>query len=332
MLCLFVLLTPSRKHKQFKLVGSGAPLGNWKIAHAVELQSYASKSTKSIYTVDGEEGKYDPFEFWFTFVEFPEDQTSVEYKFVGFDGGSGFTWEGAGSGHNRKLDISSCSRLTDDYLTNHFDGFTPPSHSSPIVIAPVVHWNDIMHVGTESQHTSQFAHELSHKNAFYATKLTENIWIGSCPRKKIHVQLLQDRGITAVVNLQELVDIVNNCSKVVDTSSVNDVTDHLEHLYTKHNISFVFLPTKDMVQSTKRMMMSTAALVLQQLISNKHVVYVHCNCGIGRAIAAAASYLVNIKKFEPEIAALYITSCRPVAYFDMIALNSVSQDFKRKFG
>jgi len=67
-------------------------------------------------------------------------------------------------------------------------------------------------------------------------------------------------------------------------------------------------------------------------MKNGHVVYVHCNCGIGRAVAAAAGYFVAVENWVPEITALYMTYLRPVSYVDMDALCTIPNDFAKKFG
>jgi len=260
----------------------------------------------------------------------------VQYKFVSVSA-NGLRWEGQGPEHNRRLEWKKSLDITSqvDLLKTQFLLPLLPQKETRLV-CPVVHWNDMQHQDTERDHTSDFARTINHKAAIYCTKIGDKdgqIWVGSCPRRPEHIKLLREKlGITAVVNLQEIEDIHRNCEGLIPKHCGYEAIDLLETLYSQHKIKLVFLPTKDMVASTKRMMMTTAALVIASLLRKGHVVYVHCNCGIGRAIAAVAAYFVCVKKWAPEVISLYMSMLRPICYFDMKAVRQVPGDFAEKYG
>jgi len=93
----------------------------------------------------------------------------------------------------------------------------------------------------------------------------------------------------------------------------------------------ISLPTRDLSQAPKRQAMLPAALILRELIQNGHKVYVHCNCGIGRAVAAVQAYLVCFEDWLPELATFYMSAIRPISYSDLDGLRLVKTNFARKF-
>lgn len=80
------------------------------------------------------------------------------------------------------------------------------------------------------------------------------------------------------------------------------------------------------------MMMAPAAFLIHGLLANNQRVYVHCNCGIGRAIAAVTAYFVCVLRWTPETTEYYVGSKRPIAYFDKDGLYLARQSFDAAFG
>lgn len=78
--------------------------------------------------------------------------------------------------------------------------------------------------------------------------------------------------------------------------------------------------------------MVPSALLLRALLENKHKVYVHCNCGIGRAIAAITAYLVCVCGWTPETTEYFVGSKRPVSFFDKEGLYLAKNRFDSAFG
>ena len=65
---------------------------------------------------------------------------------------------------------------------------------------------------------------------------------------------------------------------------------------------------------------------------NGHNVYVHCNAGVGRSIAAVSAYLCFVVGLDVRKVNFLINATRPVAYWDEKAIRSGLLDYKAKFG
>ena len=78
--------------------------------------------------------------------------------------------------------------------------------------------------------------------------------------------------------------------------------------------------------------MVPAALIISTLLDNGHTVFVHCNCGIGRAVGAICSHLVCNRKWYPEFTMFYLNMVRPVSYCDLEGLAMAKISWEYKFG
>ncbi|CAF1614878.1 unnamed protein product, partial [Didymodactylos carnosus] len=149
----------------------------------------------------------------------------------------------------------------------------------------------------EKSHTTRFYNEIVDKLVLHHSKVNDNLYVGSCPRLIEHIEYMKNQlNITAVVNLQVISDIENNCKQIIahrqpqplgtlktvviqdkayDVSSVHE----LKLVYDQHQIIFTWLPTVDMSTIGRLLTFPQAVLVLKNLLVNKHRVYVHCNAG-----------------------------------------------------
>lgn len=322
--------------KSVLVCGSTPCLGQWKVDQAPKMKALP-KSLDSISTENGTDFLlkcYDPFLFRYACITFGSFQT-ISYKFI-LSSPSSVQWEGSGSKHNRKVDLSQLE-LISRAETQKYPFLTRldiPDNGLPLAILPVVGWNDVQENKAEAAHTATFAtNVLKAKSAFYATKVTDRLWIGSCPRRVEHISgALKRMGITIVLNLQELIDISKNCP-IPHTKPKEEASLELERIYEANNIQMIFLPTVDMATGPKRHSMVPAALILSSLLDNGHVVYVHCNCGIGRAVGAVCSYLVCCLGWTPEATNFFINMIRPISYCkDLEGLAIAQKSFKSKFG
>jgi len=106
----------------------------------------------------------------------------------------------------------------------------------------------------------------------------------------------------------------------------------IKPLYDKAGIEYVWMPTKDMDTAARAAMLPHASYVLEGLVARGHVVYVHCNAGVGRSVAAVCGYLrycvgLSIAQLQHVVA-----RARTVAYFDVKALESARPHFEAMFG
>jgi len=328
-------------HKSVVVCGSSPSLGNWDCHQAPRLKAAPAGSFNAVSTENGREflpKSMDPFAFRYACVPFNSLQP-VSYKYVLMSASSVHTnasaqWEGSGPEHNRELDFSKIQPITreDAEKFAHLKNLDVPDNDLPFGFIPVVHWNDLQERSSESYHSSVFAAKVLQSKSFYATQVTDQLWVGSCPRRIEHVSgALRQIGVTVVLNLQELADIKKHCP-IETTNDENNASLLLEQIYQASDIQMVFLPTRDMSPSPKRHSMVPSALILASLINNGHIVYVHCNCGIGRAIGAVCSYLVCSQKWTPEASNFYINMIRPISYCDVEGLTIAQNCYVGKFG
>jgi len=309
------------------LVGDSRLLGKWKIPNGIQL----SFRPPDFLCFDGTtqiETTLDPYDYWYGIVTLPNSTPPFQYKFVLDED----RWEGSGPAQNRKMSLLQFTLLSSTEVSTLIARFSVPLDPRvPTGILKTATWNDKKQ--NEHSHTANFSRYLTTSGSMYCSKILDNLWVGSCPRRPEHLSLIKEiMGITAVLNLQEHSDIKHNCNLLIDNNNDrSDILGQLEYLYDDRGIVLIHQPTRDMESIARKQMMPTAALILGHLLEVGHVVYIHCNAGVGRAVAATVAHLICGVEWCPEMAALYVSMARPIAYFDWDALNTVHTQWKRKF-
>lgn len=79
-------------------------------------------------------------------------------------------------------------------------------------------------------------------------------------------------------------------------------------------------------------MLPQAVLLLHSLLENGHIVYVHCNAGVGRSTAAVCGFLMYVLGWSLRKVQYFVTTKRPAVYIDEEALLQAHSDFLHKFG
>jgi len=182
--------------------------------------------------------------------------------------------------------------------------------------APIADWKGNSS-NSEQSHTGYFLKTIKKNNYIHYNRIDENIWVGSCPRKLEHIYMLKSEGITAVINLQSLDDIQNNCPNI-------------DNWYRDAELPYIWLPTEDFNRS-KSIIPPHAVFILNGLIENGHKVYVHCTGGIDKSIGVICGYYSIIKRLPIRELGINILSKRVVSLIDEESIIFSLEDYGKKF-
>lgn len=286
------------------VVGSCQELGNWNPKQGPKLESSLRENRKPS----------EP-DYWWVDVKMSEDTSGqarkgvVQYKFVQLKHDGEMIWEGSDDGDNRKLDI-------------------PPSEATGIpCLLPTAKFKD----GSlsEHDHTGRFYQTVKEMKDISLQKIVEGVWLGSCPRTREHISLLKRYGVTVVMNFQTEADCMNNC--IGGIGSEEDATA-IKKLYDEQQIQYVWLPTFDMSTVGRTLMLPHASYLLAGLRRRGHVVYVHCNAGVGRSVAAVCGFLLFSVGVSMQQMQHVVAKGRPVSYIDAPALLGAEPAYRAMFG
>ena len=159
-------------------------------------------------------------------------------------------------------------------------------------------------------------------------KILSQLYVGSCPRNRSHIDQLHSLGISVVVNFQTEEDCKRNC-----VSGIGMEEDPLavSRVYDSKGMQYIWMPTFDMSSDGRAQMLPQASFLFGQLIRRGHTVYSHCNAGVGRSVAAACGYLTFFLGLSQRQMHHVMASSRPVAYFDFEALERARPRFQALF-
>mmetsp|Transcript_24557 Transcript_24557/g.56636 ORF Transcript_24557/g.56636 Transcript_24557/m.56636 type:complete len:325 (+) Transcript_24557:57-1031(+) len=281
------------------VVGGSPELGDWNVDQAKTMQPSLGhgrlQSEPDLHWVD---------------VEFPADVKSkrLDFKFIEKSGGSA-RWEELGSSKNRVLELDNEQ--------------TPAG----VVLLPVQRFGEGM--SGESDHTGRFYQGVKERKEISVRKVLSNLFVGSCPRQKSHIDYLKSLGITTVVNFQTEDDCRRNC---VEGIGMEDDPLAVSQLYEAQGMEYIWLPTFDMSTDGRAQMLPYASHIFASLLSRGHVVYSHCNAGVGRSVAAACGYISFALGLSFRQMQHIVASGRPVAFFDFEALGRAKPHYDAMFG
>jgi atypical dual specificity phosphatase len=134
-----------------------------------------------------------------------------------------------------------------------------------------------------------FYDELVQHRLMHYNRINEQLSVGSCPRLPSHIShdFVNELRITAVINLQAMSDIEQNCREIIGNETVQNDQDQvdldsmrkLRDVYEKANILFIWIPVADFSSTGRELMLAQATLILKTMLDKGHRVYVHCNAG-----------------------------------------------------
>eukprot|EP01066_Platyproteum_vivax_P001832 Platyproteum_vivax@DN12299_c0_g1_i1.p1 len=277
--------------------GSLLQLGSWDVSKALVLKSCGSKP----------QSEYEAG-CWIGEVEL-DVHSSFQYKYIKNNGGE-WEWEGPNEPNRTFL-------------------FDP-------VNLEITHYRHPMEIfretvgSNEMHHTLQFYQQVCLHNDMHFNQVTNDLWVGSCPRQPQHVPQLKKLGITAVLNLQTFPDAIKNYfDQSVDEK--DRTAEAVYAMYEKEDMAYVWYPTEDMSSSGRRQMLPQTTLILKRLIEKGHKVYVHCNAGVGRSVSAVCGYLRFVLGNSLRETQYSVCQARPVSYFDEPALALAEKDWTNKY-
>lgn len=292
----FAVVTWAPKGSQVTIAGSHPKLGSWSPEGGPKLEC----------TVGDMRWDSEP-DYWWANVEIPTSEcTGVEYKFVFKAPGAGeWTWD-----QGKNLKIIETPQPGERVLL-HVDRFQDGTAS-------------------EHDHTGRFYNSVRECNEMHCRRVTPQICLGSCPRKKNHIfTMMKEMGITAVMNFQTEADCMKNR---IDGIGMEEDALAIRELYCQAGIEYVWMPTFDMSTAGRTAMLPHGSLTLMHLLKRKHVVYVHCNAGVGRSTGAVCGYLMYCLGMSHREMMHTVARQRTVAFFDFAALDAAKPHYEAMFG
>ncbi|XVE83966.1 hypothetical protein DITRI_Ditri16bG0131200 [Diplodiscus trichospermus] len=151
------------------------------------------------------------------------------------------------------------------------------------------------------------------------SKITEQIYVGSCLQTDADVKTLSDAGITAVLNFQGGIEAEN---WGINSKSINDSCQRL-------NILMINFPIKNGDSFDLRKKLPFSVGLLLRLLKKNHRVFVTCTTGFDRSPACVIAYLHWMTDTSLQAAHNFVTglhACRPErpaiawASWDLIAM------------
>ncbi|CAH2055371.1 unnamed protein product [Thlaspi arvense] len=151
------------------------------------------------------------------------------------------------------------------------------------------------------------------------SKITEQIYVGSCIQTQDDVENLSDAGITAILNFQGGTEAQN---WGIDSQKINDACQ-------KSEILMINYPIRDADSFDLRKKLPLCVGLLLRLLKKNHRVYVTCTTGFDRSSACVIAYLHWMTDTSLHAAYSFVTglhACRPDrpaiawATWDLIAM------------
>lgn len=246
-------------------------------------------------------------DYYWVDVNLPAESISrAEFKFA-INTGEQWQWE---DGSNRLL----------SEMVNGHDG-------PGLVLLPVERFR--AGSGSENDLTGRFYQTVKDRKEISIRPVSENIVLGSCPRRKEHVDRLKQMGVSVVLNFQTEEDCQKNCILGI---GMEENALAVSKLYEAVGIQYVWLPTWDMSTAGRRAMLPHASFLLAGLVKRGHKVYVHCNAGVGRSVGAVCGFLRYCVGLTDRQLQHVVARARTVAYFDFTALEDARPNFEVMFG
>ncbi|KAJ9135319.1 hypothetical protein P3X46_032520 [Hevea brasiliensis] len=153
-------------------------------------------------------------------------------------------------------------------------------------------------------HRSKGELHYNHRLGTNYSKITEQIYVGSCIQTEADVEKLSNVGVTAVLNFQSRIEAEN---WGINSGSINESCQ-------RFNILMINFPIKDTDSFDLRKKLPFSVGLLLRLLKKNHRVFVTCTTGFDRSPACVIAYLHWITDTSLHAAYNFVTglhSCRP---------------------
>eukprot|EP00921_Rhytidocystis_pertsovi_P000559 GHVQ01001034.1.p1 GENE.GHVQ01001034.1~~GHVQ01001034.1.p1 ORF type:complete len:470 (+),score=37.86 GHVQ01001034.1:804-2213(+) len=256
-------------------------------------------------------------------------------------------WEGSGSFTNRTFTFNSAdlvcirSRPPPTDVTNSDHHHDIPDHC--LCILPTTSFIDPGNPSgtpSEYEHTTRYYYAVKDSQAMHYHKVLSNVYCGTTPRSVEHLEHLKSQmGVTCVVNLQTHHDALNTSPLPPPSQTTtyshecpDSVVEHMYSMYHTHHLTYLWLPTTDMSTPARAAAIPQASRLMKGLLEDgKHIVYVHCNAGVGRSVASVCGYLCCALGLPLRCVEFLVRCRRSVAYWDEVAMTRARQGYDRMF-
>ncbi|CAI9780629.1 unnamed protein product [Fraxinus pennsylvanica] len=145
----------------------------------------------------------------------------------------------------------------------------------------------------------------NHSLGMRYSKITEQIYVGSCIQTEADVETLSSTvGVTAVLNLQSTIEAAN---WGIDMKLINDSCQRC-------NILMINYPIRDVDSFDMRKKLPFCVGLLLRLLKKNHCVYVTCTSGFDRSPSCVIAYLHWMTDTSLHAAHNFVTglhTCRP---------------------
>lgn len=112
-------------------------------------------------------------------------------------------------------------------------------------------------------------------------EILPELFIGACPEGPEGIGLLKQQGITAVLNLQTDEDLL-----------CHDLDwPQLQDFYLAAGVTVRRVAVRDFDDDDLRRKLPECTRALDELLAERHVVYVHCSAGVNRSPCVVICYL-----------------------------------------
>ena len=149
----------------------------------------------------------------------------------------------------------------------------------------------------------------------------KNIFIGPYPQSKNDFKKLYENGINAILNIQTDKDM-----------KIRQINHQLQiEEAKKYGISIYRYPIEDFNQIDLYNKLKGAGDLLNELIKEGKIIYVHCTAGMSRAAATVIIYLVLHENYSVEEANNYCKKYRPIICPNYGVINKIASEYKPGF-
>ncbi len=146
------------------------------------------------------------------------------------------------------------------------------------------------------------------------------IYIGPYPQNGKNIETLHNTGVTAVINLQSDIDHLHRQINWQDNLKA----------YAQNNIEIRRYPILDFSSEDLVKNLKASGDLLNELLKNNHVVYVHCTAGMSRAAATVIIYLYYYQYMSFEDAYDLVKKHRSIICPNVGAIKQVIKNHERK--